>query len=137
MAYSLGQAAKACGRSKTTIHRAIASGRLSASRTDAGCYSIDPAELARAFPQNGSGSGTSERSAPGDANPGPDVVTLERLIAEQRETIRDLRTRLDASEEERRRAQERLAGVLADRRQSGTVPAVPLVTRPWWRRWLK
>ena len=36
MGYSLGQAAKAAGRSKTTIHRAIKSGRLSAARADDG-----------------------------------------------------------------------------------------------------
>jgi hypothetical protein len=87
MPYSLGQAAKACGRSKTTIHRAITSGRLSASRTEAGGYSIDPAELDRVFPLNGSVIGTVERAAPGATQPDPDVVTLERLIAEQRETI--------------------------------------------------
>jgi hypothetical protein len=47
---SLGQAAKAAGVPKTTLSRAIKTGRLSASRTDTGAYAIDPAELARAFP---------------------------------------------------------------------------------------
>jgi len=47
MGYSLGQAAKAAGRSKTTIHRAIKSGKLSASWTEDGGWSIDPADLSR------------------------------------------------------------------------------------------
>jgi hypothetical protein len=48
--YTLGQAARAAEVSKTTIQRAIKSGRLSASRQEDGSYVIDPAELHRAFP---------------------------------------------------------------------------------------
>ena len=46
MTYTLGQAAKAAGRSKPTIARAIKSGRLSASRTETGEFAIDPARVA-------------------------------------------------------------------------------------------
>jgi len=49
MSYTLGTAAKATGRSKTTIQRAIASGKISAVKNDNGSYSIDPAELHRVF----------------------------------------------------------------------------------------
>jgi hypothetical protein len=48
--YSLAQAAKAAGKSKPTLLRAIRSGRLSATRHADGTYAIDPAELIRAFP---------------------------------------------------------------------------------------
>lgn len=47
---SMGEAARKAGVSKATIHRAIKSGKLSATRTDSGAYSIDPAELFRAYP---------------------------------------------------------------------------------------
>jgi hypothetical protein len=47
---SLRQAATEAGTSKSTILRAIQSGRLSAARTDDGGYSIDPAELFRVYP---------------------------------------------------------------------------------------
>jgi hypothetical protein len=47
--YSLGTAAKATGKAKSSILRAIKSGRISATRTDSG-WSIDPAELHRIFP---------------------------------------------------------------------------------------
>jgi hypothetical protein len=49
---SLSQAAKATGKSKSTINRAIKSGKLSATRNENGSYSIDASELARAFPEN-------------------------------------------------------------------------------------
>ena len=62
MGYSLGQAAKAAGVSKTSIHRAIKTGRLSASRIDGTGYDIDPAELSRVYPGNGHGNGAMERS---------------------------------------------------------------------------
>src|SRR3954471_19555303 len=46
----LREAAEQAGMSKTSIFRAIKSGRLSATRDDNGGIRIDPAELARAFP---------------------------------------------------------------------------------------
>jgi hypothetical protein len=127
MGYSLGQAAKAAGRSKTTVHRAIAGGRLSAARTESGGWSIDPAELARVFPADSSGNGLMERI--GTAEPPAEELAQVRAdrdqfraLAEERdETIRDLRTRLDAEAEERRK----LTAILTGPR------------RPWWRRWFR
>src|SRR3954451_16694008 len=49
MAYTLGTAAKATGRGKATIYRAIKSGTISATRHDDRSYTIDPAELHRVF----------------------------------------------------------------------------------------
>jgi excisionase family DNA binding protein len=48
--FSLRQAAQQARTSKSTILRAIQSGRLSATRTDDGGYAIDPAELFRVYP---------------------------------------------------------------------------------------
>lgn len=50
MKLSLIKAAEASGKSKSTINRAIKSGKLSAHRNEDGSYSIDPSELSRAFP---------------------------------------------------------------------------------------
>src|SRR3954452_4619006 len=47
---SLRQAAQQTGVSKSTILRAIQSGRLSATRTEDGGYSIEPPELFRVYP---------------------------------------------------------------------------------------
>lgn len=58
MSYTLGEAAKATGKSKPTIQRAIKSGKISASKKEDGTYDIDPAELHRVHPvkqSNGNG----------------------------------------------------------------------------------
>lgn len=49
MQLSLGQAATAVGVSKSTLSRAIKTGRLSATRNPDGGYSINPAELERVY----------------------------------------------------------------------------------------
>ena len=67
MSYTLGTAARATGLSKSTIHRAIKAGRVSAGRSDTGDYAIDPAELHRVFPPADaaarSGNGSMHRTA--------------------------------------------------------------------------
>ena len=53
MPYTLGQAAKECGRSKPTLLSAINKGRLAANRNERGEWQIDPAELERVYPPKG------------------------------------------------------------------------------------
>jgi hypothetical protein len=132
---TLGQAAKATGKAKVTLARAIKSGRISASRSEAGNYVIDPAELARVYPLTSERTSDMEQSVtpngpvsePG-GSPG-EVETLravvaerDRTIARQDDTIRDLRSRLDREAEERRM----LMAILTDQSR-----------RPWWRRWFR
>jgi len=62
--YTLGQAARATGKAKVTLARAIKNGRISAARGDDGTYRIDPAELQRAYPLTGERAGHMERSSP-------------------------------------------------------------------------
>lgn len=50
MKYSLNQAAKATGKSPSTIHNAIKKGRVSATKGDGDSWEIDPAELHRVYP---------------------------------------------------------------------------------------
>lgn len=50
MAYTLGEAAKATGKSKATISKAIKSGRISARKDETRTYGIDPSELHRVYP---------------------------------------------------------------------------------------
>ena len=50
MSYTLGQAAKATGKAKSTLQRAIKNGRISANRDSNGTYKIDPSELHRVYP---------------------------------------------------------------------------------------
>jgi hypothetical protein len=50
MGYTLGTAAKATGKSRTSILRAIEKGKISASKNAHGEWDIDPSELHRVYP---------------------------------------------------------------------------------------
>ena len=55
MSWSVSRAARETGLSKSTISRAIKSGRISATRQHDGSYLIEPAELFRVYPRNPDG----------------------------------------------------------------------------------
>ncbi len=99
MSYTLNEAAKAVGKSKTTIHRAIKSGKISASKLESGAYAIDPSELHRVFQ-----AGTTERTI--------------RNGTKQRETAaRMADIRLEMLEKERERERQQLEETIADLRE--------------------
>jgi predicted site-specific integrase-resolvase len=117
--HTLGTAAHAVGVSKSTLRRAIQTGRLSATRRDDGSYEIDPAELARVFPRPSADTPEMARHDTGN-----ETGALQREVTVLREVVEDLRRRLDASEVERRQTQERLTALLTDQR--------PAKRRKWW-----
>jgi hypothetical protein len=92
MKLSLIKAAEASGKSKSTINRAIKSGKLSAHRNDDGSYSIDPSELLRAFPL---------------MHQGTPIKTSDEPPPEPFQ-IRELEARLEATNERLQDARERL-----------------------------
>src|SRR5215218_7199941 len=111
--YSLGQAARAVGKAKSTLSRDIKSGKISAARNPDGSISIDPAELHRVYSRvehlNGSGNGKSNDQQPLEhtAATGFDrreIELLRDLMAEKDARIgelvadkEDLRRRLDTA----------------------------------------
>jgi len=119
MEMSLSAAARATGRSKSTLSRAIKSGRLSARRAESGGgWIVDAAELHRVYPVEA----TTTEAPLGEAPPAsrratqpPDeergeasgaIALLEQALAyeraalqREREVTTDLRERLDRSEE--------------------------------------
>ena len=131
---TLRQAADEVGKNKSTIHRAIKSGKLSATRkSKSSPWEIDPAELHRVFPKPSHE--TAKRDTAGqNATPSaaPELQALQRDLAERdrqieqleterrrerdnlKETIDDLRTRLDQENEERRK----LTHLLTDQTKS-------------------
>jgi len=140
--YSVAEAAKAIGKSKATVFRAISKGTVSATRDEAtGAFLIEPAELHRVFPHatrashealHDTSDGTS-RNGEWDALQARLDLTELRLTDTQ-EQVADLRRRLDQSDADRRQAldrlaaaQERIAALLTDQRTAPTVPR-----RPWW-----
>jgi len=122
MKYSLSEAAAATGKNKTTIQRAIKSGKISASKGSFGSYEIDPAELHRVFLPVAQSVAKQANSLPRNevmhSEPLSNVKTNERIADLEKEiavlqertkgleeqksqlagTIDDLRKRLDSSE---------------------------------------
>ncbi len=111
MKYTIGTASKATGKSKSTISRDIKSGKISASHKDDGSYEIEPSELHRVYPAiscNSTGnsfiehSGTHETSNENKAVKA-EVDGLHEQIELLKDERNDLRRRLDAESDERRR----------------------------------
>ena len=108
MKYTLGKAARATGKSKTTLHRAITSGKISAPRNAQGEYEIDPAELMRVDeiitppPQKRD---DIARSVTADETPvlRAEIEGLKQQLALLKDERDDLRRRLDEDSAERRR----------------------------------
>lgn len=105
MLYTLGQAAKATGRSKPTIQRAIKNGQISATRNENGSYIIDPSELHRVFPtvtESCIVTGNVKQSEPPVLQ--GEVQLLRELLRQVEGERDDLRRRLDEAEAARREA---------------------------------
>ena len=109
MKYTLGTAAKATGKSRTAILRAIKTGKISALKDENGHYQIDPAELFRVYiavtdnSKNGVNNAGYEQSVTPDVTPKL-IDILERERQQMQATINDLRRRLDEAEEARKDA---------------------------------
>jgi hypothetical protein len=130
----LSEAARLTGRNQTTIHRAMKTGRLCYTVDEAGGRRIDTAELDRVFGikhVNGASPEAMAQPMQSHVTPVRDSPLLQQLLDDRDATIRDLRARLDASEEERRRVQAQLTGLLADKRES---PADTPPAASWPRR---
>jgi len=94
MKLSMGQAAKEARVSKTSISRAINSGRLSADKIDGVGYQIDPSELFRVFPRNSNVTSPTERlvtdNVTGEVTPS-NALELMRLETENAALKREIK----------------------------------------------
>jgi hypothetical protein len=126
--YTIGQAAKATGKSKSTISTSIKKGTISAVKNEDGSYSIDPAELHRVFPTASNENGSTEQQS-NDSEPSNlafqngylqgEVKLLREQLADKDSVIDDLRQRLDAEAEARRiegEERRKLTAILTDQR---------------------
>jgi len=123
MPYTLKQAAEATGKTKPTILRAIQTSKISAKKNDLGAWEIDPAELHRVYPplsdgvaQNGTELLRDSPAKAGELRVENDL--LRQMLTDRDQVIDDLRQRLDAETEERRK----LTAMLTDQRPR----------RSWW-----
>lgn len=135
--FSLGEAARVTGRSKSTLSKAIKNGRLSVRSAEGGQFQIDAAELFRVFPANSGSNVEIERSATPKETPETALLrakleAADARLQDARDQIDDLRRRLDAEAEERRR----LTALLTDQRRPSAeeAPARPVegrLARAW------
>lgn len=155
--YTLGQAAKATGKSKTQIARAVESGKISAERDGpTGPYSIDAAELHRVYPMvtdTGDSDADAERSETPPVTPetASDTGGLAVEVAVLREKLRLLET---YSEREREQLNRQIEDLRQDREKwreqaeratrllppPTMAPPAPVASpdRPkGWRRWFR
>lgn len=142
MKHTLGTAAKATGVSRSTVLRAIKTGKISAEKDANGNYAISPSELHRVF------SPVSDEPIHKNAlllhateeKNSLTVVLLEKLESLEKErerergqlqeTITDLRSRLNQSEIERRETQGKLTALLTHHPEPITEPNKK---KRWWQ----
>ena len=117
---SLREAAKQVSVSKSTILRAVRSGRMSAGRTEDGGYDIDPAELFRVYQPKSNGHGLDR----------PERDSMHRELEAQITGLKEMRDMLFAQLEDCRRerdawrSQAEKVALLTDQRP-----------RKWW--WIR
>jgi excisionase family DNA binding protein len=107
MKNSLTSAATATGISKSTIYRAIKSGKMSAIFED-GVYKIDPAELHRVFSPVSVERAMKEEMTQSETQGETPLLKLEvdflkQQLEREREFVKSLERRLDESDAERRK----------------------------------
>jgi hypothetical protein len=136
MPHTLAQAAEATGKSRSTILRAIQTGKLSATRDElTQGWLIEPAELHRLYPVASDEANDHPRNRPAQGGLQREIDLLREMMAGKDEVIDDLRRRLDAEGEERRK----LVAILTDERAQPIVTPVPETQaaapakRSWWR----
>jgi hypothetical protein len=129
--FSLGDAAKAIGTTRTAIFRAIKTGRMSATRDAEGVWEIDPVELYRAFPSVEAPAESEHDTSQFRAQ--IEEAALAAQIAALRKTAELLRARLDGVRKDRDQWRDHahiVSGPPVDPTHS--MPAPP--SRSWWRR---
>jgi len=126
MAMSLVEAAAATGVNRSTLFRAYKSGRMSATRTDAGAIEVDAAELFRCFPPQQGAQEAMHQRAPASATD-DNALRVSALEVE----VRMLREMLDALRGDRDAWREQAGKVVAALPQPATTAEK---RRSWWRR---
>lgn len=103
MGISAKEAAELVGMSKQGIIRACRSGKISATKNLNGEWDIEPVELFRVYPPVSTLIPTDTPTFTPNENLQEKVEMLERIIRDKDDVIADLRTRLDAESDERRK----------------------------------
>ena len=120
MAYTLGEAAKATGKSKATISKAIKSGRISAKKGETGIFAIDPSELHRVYPVTVE---YDHKETPTkllvDTKDDGHIRELQARLDAAQERLTDKETVISDLREDRDRWRQQATALLADKRPKG------------------
>lgn len=124
MVYTLGEAAKATGKSKATISKAIKSGRISAEKGDTGVYKIDPSELHRVYPIDTKDTYKPEQQeTPKDTQVNTDYLSrireLELLLNASQQRLSDRGEQVTDLKEDRDKWRQQATALLEDKRPQG------------------
>ena len=92
-----------------------------------GGWMVEASELHRLYPPLTEAVTDAANGVPNTTRDAPEIAELRARLNDALDQIQDLRRQRDRADDERRRAQEQLAGLLADQRAA--VPA----RRGWWR----
>jgi hypothetical protein len=128
MALSLAEAAEATGLNRSTILRAIKSGKISGGKDDFGQWSVEPAELFRVFTPAEAAPKAVHQDAQGDAELRVRAAVAEERLAELKQALADMRAQRDSWQAQA----ERLA--IAAQARPSSVPTVQQRPRRWWQR---
>jgi hypothetical protein len=129
MSYRLSQAAAACSLTKSTVRRAIKTGKVSATKDAHGQWHIEPAELHRVYPPRTEAS-IDERIRAYLAEIAllrDRIEDLKMLTDEFRVWVRDLTEQRDRAEARASELDKRLLAY------QPSAPSLPAPSPQWWR----
>lgn len=120
MVYTLGEAAKATGKSKATISKAIKSGRISAIKDETGTFQIAPSELHRVYQPtvHYEHQETPKLTAENDKDSGI-IRELQAHLQAVRERLEDKETVIADLREDRDKWRQQATALLPDHRPKG------------------
>lgn len=140
MSYTLGEAARATGLNKTTVLKAIRTGKISGMKDEHGQWSIEPCELHRVYPPRSEATGADNEHG-NDGQPTNIEVQLAELRA-YKQFAEERLTELKALCEDMRMQRDKWQAAHAQLALTGPKtgekpeqnPQKPAMT--WWR-WLR
>ena len=136
MQFTIGQAARETGKSKSTISKSVKNGTISAEKQPDGSYQIDAAELFRVFPRKGE----EPAEAHGERTAANTALLLENRELKARLEMQDKLVR--ALEADKSFLQEQLLRttlLLTSAKEPHDPVSASQVSdkRSWWRRWFR
>ena len=118
MPYTLGTAAKATGKDRATISRAIKKGKISARKNEQGQWAIDPAELHRVYPALRPSN--SAHNSKGATESNTDLIIENKVMKAKLEALSQQLNNLQSDKEFLQSELNKATALLTDQREKAT-----------------